>query len=64
MSQLTKLQNLNLKNNNDLGKLPLTLGEIPDLMDIQIDKTNISNESCQAILARCQAKRDLKNDYI
>jgi Leucine-rich repeat (LRR) protein len=64
IGNLTKLTTLDLSNNEDLTSLPLSLGEVATLLTIPIENTRISDESCNAILGRCRAKRDQQDPFL
>jgi C-terminal novel E3 ligase, LRR-interacting/Leucine rich repeat len=63
IGQLTQLQRLSFSGNPNLRELPLSLGELSQLSFIDIDRTQISPEVCESILAQCQAKRKEQDPF-
>ena len=61
LGNLVRLIKLTVEDNPSLQELPLTLGQIPGLTDINIDRTGIAPAAAQAILNQCRSLRDAKS---
>lgn len=57
LGNLYDLQKIEVEGNPHLSELPMSLGQIPGLTNITIDKTAINPEKVQLILKQCQAVR-------
>ena len=58
IGRLSNLRVLSVAGNPNLESLPLSLGQIPSLIYIDIEGTKIPQEQCNAILAQCKALRE------